>query len=74
MSFWMEIRCDSDRTDGACWSNKNNGPMESSPHTRDRIRATVRRLETAARKEGWKRTRDGWFCPVCAFTPPVVSS
>ncbi len=66
MSIWMELRCDGDGTADHCWSNKNNGPMESAPHHRDRLWATVRRLEAAGLREGWRRTRDGWLCPVCA--------
>jgi hypothetical protein len=39
--------------------------MEMAGDTKASILDTVRELEAEARKDGWKKTREGWVCPFC---------
>lgn len=73
MATWIEFRCEN-RTEPSsegrglkvgdrCLSHDNAGPMEMAGDTKASILDTVRELEAEARKDGWKKTREGWVCP-----------
>lgn len=75
MATWIELRCENrayPSSEGRglnvgdrCLSHDNAGPMEMAGDTRANILETVRELEAEARKDGWKKTREGWVCPFC---------
>lgn len=70
--IWMEMRCDAKSLDTpGCWSHQNKGPMLGSPHPRPTLSANITLLERQARTLGWKRTVEGWVCPVCGADAPI---
>lgn len=64
MAVWLELRCDV--RGRRCYSDMNNGPMALAKHSRAKVSLVLRNLETEACLDGWKRTREGLVCPVCA--------
>lgn len=52
-------------TSERCWSLDNSGPMDMACDDNASILQTMVLLRKQAKESGWKRTRDGWYCPVC---------
>lgn len=66
MATWIEFRCEKRGGDNqGCLSDKNDGPMEMACDTNASVLEVMALLRSVAKKEGWKRTSDGWVCPNC---------
>lgn len=73
MSTWIEMRCEGTGlidTDGLCWSDSNKGPADSAEDSNESILLVMKSLRDEAKKLGWKRNKQGWFCPCCASKIP----
>jgi hypothetical protein len=67
MAIWIEYRCENRvKASPGCWSHENDGPMGLAGDNRADVLDTLKTLDTQARALGWRRTRAGWCCPVCA--------
>ncbi len=71
MGTFIELRCENrtNRSAGEkCWSlTSDQGTI--SCDTRTAVLAVLRDLEDAHKNAGWKKTKLGWVCPVCAEHP-----
>lgn len=76
MATWIEIRCE--RRGGGklyfiqgnyvtCRSDTNDGPMEMAEDNQKSVLAVLRVLDAEAKASGWKKTKDGWVCPLCLY-------
>lgn len=72
MAVWLELRCENRSkapaplTKARCYSHDNNGPMQMSADDQRSVAACARDIFAEAKRTGWKRKRDGWWCPHCA--------
>ncbi len=72
MAVWLELRCENRSKAPAptmkarCYSHDNNGPMQMSSDDQRSVVSCTRDLFAEAKRTGWKRKRDGWWCPCCA--------
>lgn len=73
MSVWIELHCDvrsegqdpHDILQSRCWEMRNDNPAAMFADSCDGRRA-VAMVKSYARKQGFKRLRDGrWSCPGC---------
>jgi len=70
MAFWLEIHCDARKTTDIGKPNcitvnaDNPGVLVNSQNKHILSGANI--LRETARKNGWKLTKDGWICHICA--------
>lgn len=74
MGTWIEYRCenraeksadDAEHVGSRCYSHTNDGPMEMANDNRADISKTLTLLDSIAKDDGWKKTKEGWICPYC---------
>lgn len=69
MGIWIEIRCEGRAgNNSGCWSDSNHDPGRMSKETNASLMSVKQELEKDARDAGYKRYKDGWYCPACVST------
>jgi len=59
MAIWIEIRCEGG-------VGRNGDPGRLCCETSKDVLSAKREIEVDAIKVGYKKMRDGWYCPLCS--------